>query len=82
MSHYLSHLVWVNNQNRFAVNLLDLFRGNQVSHAHRLPACLSLPKNSVHGGQQGTDVTFLPLDPVQNLGHEGGDKDILALVKC
>uniref|UniRef100_A0A8C4IMV7 Uncharacterized protein n=1 Tax=Dicentrarchus labrax TaxID=13489 RepID=A0A8C4IMV7_DICLA len=69
-SHYLSHLIWVDDQDSFAVDLLDLFRSNQVSHAHRLPARLSLPQHSMHGGQQSTDVTLLPLNPVQNLGHK------------
>lgn len=72
-SCYLSHLIWVDDQNSFAVDLLDLFWSNQVSHTHRLPARLSLPQHSMHGGQQSTDVTLLPLDPVQNLGHKTGE---------
>lgn len=65
-----SHLIWVDDQDCFAVNLLDLFWSDQVRHAHGLPARLPFPQNSMHGGQQSTDVTLLPLDPVQNLGHK------------
>lgn len=69
-SLYLSNLIWVDDQDCFAVDLLDLFWSNQVSHAHRPPARLSLPQHSMHGGQQSTDVTLFPLNPVQNLGHK------------
>lgn len=68
--HYLSHLIWVDDQDCFAVDLLDLLWSNQVSHAHGFPARLSFPQHGMHGGQQGTNVTLLPLDPVQNLGHQ------------
>lgn len=64
------HLIGVDDQHCFAVHLLDLFWCDQVSHAHRLPACLSLPQDCVHGGQQSTDVAFFPLDPVQDLRHK------------
>lgn len=65
----MTYFIRVHNQHCFAVNLFDLFWGNQVSHTHWFPARLPFPKHSVHGGQQGADVTLLPLDPVQNLGH-------------
>lgn len=69
---FSSHLIWVDDQDRFAVDLLDLLRSDQVSHPHRLPAGLSLPQHSMHGGQEGSDVTLLPLNPVKNLGHKQG----------
>lgn len=59
----------MDDEDSFTINLLDLFWGNQVSHAHGLPAGLPLPQHRMHGGQKGTDVTLLTLDPVQNLGH-------------
>lgn len=73
----------MDHQDRFAIDLLDLFRCHQVGHAHLPPARLSLPQHGVHGGQQGANVALLPLDPVQNLGHgtgegEGGNRGPLA----
>lgn len=65
-----AHLIRVDDQDCFAVHLLDLFWCDQVSHAHGFPARLSLPQDSMHGGQQSTDVTLLPLDPVQNLHYK------------
>lgn len=59
----------MHDQDGFAVDLLNLIWGDQVGHAHRLPARLSLPQHGMHGGEQGADVALLPLDPVQNLGH-------------
>lgn len=71
----LSHLVGVDNQDCSSVDLLDLLWGNQVGHAHSLPARLPFPQHCVHGGQQSADVTLLPLNPVQNLGHKQGETE-------
>lgn len=62
-----THFVWMDHQHGLAVDLLDLLRGDQVGHAHRPPPALSLPQDRVHGGQQGTDVPLLALNPVQDL---------------
>lgn len=61
------YLIWVNNQRCPSVELLHLFGSHQISHAHGLPAVLVLPQHRVQSRQQRSDVSLLPVDPVQNL---------------
>lgn len=70
----IPHLIRVDYKDCFAVHLLDLFWCDQVGHAHRFPARFSLPQDRMHSGQQSTDVTLLPLNPVQNLHHKQESK--------
>lgn len=63
----VSYLVRVDNQRRPPVELLHLLGRHKVSHAHGLPALLVLPQHCVQSGQQCSDVSLLPLDPVQDL---------------
>lgn len=62
-----SYLVWVDDQRRPSVELLHLIVRHQVGHAHGLPALLVLPQHRVQSRQQRSDVSLLPLDPVQDL---------------
>lgn len=66
----------MDDQYGFAVNLLHLLRCDQVGHAHGPPAALALPQHRVHGGEEGTDVTLLPLDPVQDLYTKNKSKGV------
>lgn len=65
--YIILYLIWMDHQHRLSVVLLHLVGRHQVGHAHRLPAGLPLPQHRVQGRQQRSDVSLLPLNPVQDL---------------
>ena len=68
--HDIPYLIWMDNQHSLSVELLHLVGCHQVGHAHRLPAGFTLPQHRVQGRQQRSDVSLLPLNPVQDLQYD------------